>query len=600
MTGFLTCIERLFKWIVALLALGFLASGIAALFYGHTTVTVFDMWQLYDIALHRPFWQAATLKYGSHSILFPTLIWLADIKLFHANQQILFIVALIFLVASAAMLAVAVWQDRTIGATPKLVAVLVIIVVNFSMGRAAITAIGPFNCICSLVVLGALVAFHCLAMVSRSAAHYWPKMALLTVFAIISSFSFGSGFAVWPTLLFLGWSARLSWRSLSFILVAGLMAVIVYALLPGAPVHIASEDAISPITALARYCDLLGAPVFYAIIFWTSNPIASKANMASSIPAIFGAIGLGLAVFSLGRRLILRDLGRSTLQWVALALTFFTFVAIGFIVAGRTAQMHIAPGEVIAPRYLFWSSLFWGGLALIAIHKAEIVSFLRWPVWVTLSALPFLVLPQHYQGAIWSRTVQLLMESAATSLINGVCDQKTVVVMYRNPPAVYNLAKRFQRQRLDMFRNGMQDWIGISADELARQKAAHSIDLKGDFSVQTTVQCEGKAPSARVVGWAIEQKQQVPSEIIFVDPQGIICGLARPTQISPAVNREHNLFRFTASEFLGYIRNYNPQTSYFARSIDEDGISTQVLPVTVPSSLSHQKAIEQSSEGVGN
>ena len=105
MTGFLTWIERLFKWIVALLALAFLATGIAALCYGHTTVTVFDMWNLYDVALRRPFWQAVALKYGSHSIVFPTLIWLADIKLFHANQQILFIVGLIFLVASAAMLA---------------------------------------------------------------------------------------------------------------------------------------------------------------------------------------------------------------------------------------------------------------------------------------------------------------------------------------------------------------------------------------------------------------------------------------------------------------------------------------------------------------
>ena len=581
MTAFFIWIERLLRWIVTLLALAFLGTGIAALCYGHATVTMFDMWNLYDVALRRPFWQAVALKYGSHSVLFPTLIWMADIKLFHANQQILFI-GLIFMVASAAMLAAAVWQDRTIGTTSRLVAVLVIIVGNFSMGRAAITAIGAFNCICSLVVLGTLVAFHTLAMVCCSSGRYWPKMILLTACALISSFSFGSGFAVWPTLLFLGWSARLSWRSLSFILVVGLMAVVLYALLPGPGAYIAPENAISPITALHRYCDLVGAPFLYAIIFWTSHPVASEAKMASSIPVIFGAIGLASAVFSIGRRLILRDLGHSRLQWVALALTFFTLAAIGFIVAGRTAEMHATPGQVLAPRYLFWSSLFWAGLALTAIQKAETVRFLRWPVWVTLSALPILVLPQQYQGAIWSRTVQLLMESAATSLINGVCDQTKVLVMYPDSSVVYNLAKQFQLQRLDMFRDGMQDWIGISADELARKQASHSIDLKGAFSVQTTVQCEGKAPSARVVGWAIEQERQIPSQIVFVDSQGVICGLARPTQISPTVNREHNLFRFTASEFLGYIRSYNPQTSYFARSIDDDSISTQMLPVTVP------------------
>ena len=33
----------------------------------------------------------------------------------------------------------------------------------------------------------------------------------------------------------------------------------------------------------------------------------------------------------------------------------------GFIVIGRTAHMHTSPGEVVAPRYMFWSSLFLGG-----------------------------------------------------------------------------------------------------------------------------------------------------------------------------------------------------------------------------------------------
>lgn len=57
-------------------------------------------------------------------------------------------------------------------------------------------------------------------------------------------------------------------------------------------------------------------------------------------------------------RLVRRDLGTSKLQFIALALTVFNFVAMGFIVIGRTAHMHGSPGEEVVPRYMFWSLLF--------------------------------------------------------------------------------------------------------------------------------------------------------------------------------------------------------------------------------------------------
>ena len=159
-------------------------------------------------------------------MFFPTLLWSIDLAWFRANQQLLFVIGLVLLILSAIVLLVATWQDKTIGTTAKLVATLVVVVANFSMTRASITAIGPFNCICSLVVVGALVAFYTLALICGGTGRYWTLMVLVVTSGLIASFSFGSGFAVWPTLLILGWSARLSWRTLGLILAVGIVAVI--------------------------------------------------------------------------------------------------------------------------------------------------------------------------------------------------------------------------------------------------------------------------------------------------------------------------------------------------------------------------------------
>jgi hypothetical protein len=138
----------------------------------------------------------------------------------------------------------------------------------------------------------------------------------------------------------------------------------------------------------------------------------------------------------------------------------------GLIVVGRTAHMHASPGEVVALRYMFWNSLFRAGLFLIFVQKVDSKKWAKWPTFSTLSALPLLIFPEHYQAAAWGRHVHLIMESAATSLINGVCDTDMVAQMYPTPATVYSLAKQYRRRRFDMFADGLQDWIGVSETNL--------------------------------------------------------------------------------------------------------------------------------------
>ena len=83
-----------------------------------------------------------------------------------------------------------------------------------------------------------------------------------------------------------------------------------------------------------------------------------------------------------------------------------------------------------------------------------------------------------------------------------------------------------------------------------------------------------------MTGWAIERETSIPKQLILVNAGGKVCGLARPTEIHTNINSQYKLPKFAASGFLGYIRDYNPQTPYIVRSADDNRLSTETLRVT--------------------
>src|SRR5437016_1047396 len=72
----------------------------------------------------------------------------------------------------------------------------------------------------------------------------------------------------------------------------------------------------------------------------------------------------------------------------------------------------------------------------------------------------------------------------------------------------------------------------------------------------------------------------IVSRSSIVNAGGKVCGLARPTEIRTNINGQYKLPKFATSGFLGYIRDYNPQTPYFVRSADDNRLSRETLCVT--------------------
>jgi len=67
-----------------------------------------------------------------------------------------------------------------------------------------------------------------------------------------------------------------------------------------------------------------------------------------------------------------------------------------------------------------------------------------------------------------------MTESDATSLINGVRDVNAIAVG-PNPEQVYRVAAQLRAQRLDMFADGLQDWIGLPETSFPSNSSASSL-----------------------------------------------------------------------------------------------------------------------------
>lgn len=601
MRKFAIAVERAAQICAALAAFAFFVSGVVYLYLGRWTVTHQDFWRFYDFYLNHSWLESALLTFNDHSLFFPSLLLLADLRFFHADQLPLFLAGLALLLITASLLLVPVWRDETVGLTAKIMSTLVVIMGNFWMARAFITASGGINCICSLMMAGAALAFLLLPAMRAESPRLLPATLIVVCAGFVASFSFGTGLAIWPTLLLLAWGLRLPKYSVGMLAGAGLTAAIIFVLLPGhdwvphgTP---RSLPSVSPET-IVGLCRLIGTPFFVAAVSWWPDksylPLVESWELV--VCAIAGAVGLALAILAVLPKIIRRNLPPSGLEFTGLALIVFNLGAATLIITGRAEYSQSRLFEDVAPRYLFWSTLFWTGLMLIAIARAQSRQWLRWPVYLTAVALPVLIFPNHYKNGVFWRNARWRSESAATSLVNGIRDLPflgqamqtgTGPEMAYRLARIYHLAEQLRARRLDMFAYGLQDWIGLNEANLfgGRHKPE---GLKGQCRVAALTECDNGAPAARVTGRAFKQEQSAPRTLVIVDPTGVVRGVARSSApISPFINRTFYLGRIIDHGFLGYIRDYDPQLKYAVRSADagvlsEEKIPVQVLPVTKP------------------
>ncbi len=596
--------ERVAQMFAALGALVFLTSGVVYLYLGRWTVTKADYWRIYDFCLNHTWLESALHKHFEHSLFFPSFFWLADLQFFHGRQLPLFFAGLLMLFLSVALLLIPVEGDKTVGLTAKIIATFVVIAGNFWAPRSHITASGGFNVICSLVVASAVLAFLVLPKAGVGSTWSLPAILVVVSAAFVASFSFGAGLAIWPTLLFLIWSLRLQWRSFVAVGIAALVTMVIYQQLPP---HSNTYRAIQAITStdlgvVPKLCRVAGGPFLYAASGWNGRPLSAEAAQSSVLSLWCGGAGLAFALVAIVLTMIRRDLIKSSLKFIGMALLTFNFVAMALAVAANRVRGPGFEFEFLSPRYLFWSTLFWTGLLLVAIQCVESKQWLRWPLYLVALALPILALPEHYKYGLLLRTARAADECAALSLVAGVRDEQQIQTLWRYPEWIYRVAEQLRVRRLDMFADGLQDWIGQAEANLFGGRHKRE-DLAGRCAVTALVQGNDGAPAARVLGQAVSRRHipriirwamtptswilgeeikngyRTPKTLVIVDQTGVVRGLARSSPISPFINQVFYLRKVQTNAFVGYIRDYNPQLRYAVRSADDQTLSEEKIPV---------------------
>jgi hypothetical protein len=160
---------------------------------------------------------------------------------------------------------------------------------------------------------------------------------------------------------------------------------------------------------------------------------------------------------------------------------------------------------------------------------------------------------------------------------------------------------------MDMFADGVQDWIGVPEASLfgGRRKEEK---LTGQCAVAAMLENDNGTPAARITGratkkrdlsfatrlaltpasWVFGQDMKngpiTPETLVVVDSLGIIRGLACSSPTSPFISRVFYLGKDQPILFAGYIRDYDPQLRYIVRSADDGVLSEESIPV-VPRNL---------------
>ncbi len=575
--------ETLLSICLVLATVAFALHASELLYQGRYSVTRQDYWRIYNLDLHFPFPINALYKHNDHPVFFPSLLWLPILHFFHNDQTILFFVGLAITWACAALLLVSLWRSPSLTLAERLTLGLFYTVACLWLGKASITASGGFSCMYSTTILGVLAALLCfdrLAEAESGSARARFFLGILLA-GIITSFSAGTGLAVWPTLAILAIFYRLGWRITAGFGATGALSGAIFVLLPNDSKpeitaglsHLFSEHQSSAV----RYLELLGAPWIYFGRGWLlSRNIDERLYVGA---AVMGAAGLCLAIF------FVVQLSRSSrvpepAETVAFGLMIFILGSLALIVAGRGALMSTSPNEALAPRYCYWSPFFWATLPVLAFYRwSQLRVFPAVPataaLLITTAALPSqLAIGHNYEKH------RKDCEDAALRLVCGVEDEDSLQRLFSRSVfaarIIYPLSRTYRERGLDMFA-----WPGakLMGQKLPDGGAARDgPEVVGSWQIDAMLPSTlSGAPAAHFSGWCATRKPYCAADCVLISQ-----GSGRVVGVGWITNREYTFTSHPVVGFKGYIRNFSKTSQYECRAASGGELFGQKLQIEEP------------------
>ncbi len=362
-------------------------AGLATMFLLSPQVLYADTWRFTGHFLSTA-WPGKVLDADNgHRQILPNLLRVVELHWLQGNQWLQIAVGAGLACATIVVLAIAIRREAA-PTLSKSAALLLTVIGIFWLGNMRSLAHGNESVHAYLVMLCLVSGSWMLsgARSDRSAGSLSAVMAL----GLVATFSFGSGIACFAAFVGVLLLRRAPWKSVALIAAAAVVAAALHLALGNS--GLGSSLRLAPAEQVPTLLRWLAAPFIYA--GWplleprvaAAIPVdlvrAPFQAVAHAYESVFGSVMLGrwphlligltgFVCLLVASRACYHRPQRLRTETLGLAMAWFA-VTVGVLVAvTRTGYFIQHPSQVVAPRYLPWSSLFWAGLALATVIRSE-------------------------------------------------------------------------------------------------------------------------------------------------------------------------------------------------------------------------------------
>ncbi|MEO8671230.1 MAG: hypothetical protein ABI411_07935 [Tahibacter sp.] len=425
--------------LVGLATAAYAAIAFATMLIVAPRVPYADQWRFYARLITQSFPANVLAADNGHREVLPNLLRVAELRWFDADQSLQIAVGALLALLCVACLARASWCD-SVPRHARVAAVFFATLGVVWLGNERALAHANESVHAYLVIACLLAG---LRLVARETASESARSALAAAFGLAAAFSFGSGMACLPAFLGVLWLRRAPWRAWAPILAGLVLALLLYTRGGGGTETLHMDPFVQSVICL-RW---LAAPLQY--LLW---PLLDT-HAAAQLPAgILRAVGMtiaqtwsgmfgemtqavwpqsvlgitGVVLFALACQRARRAAcaGASGLR-IALGVAGFSLLVGGMVAVSRSDYFVALPEQVLAARYLVWSSLFWSGLLCAWCLATPARRRARAPLQIALVVAVF-VAPSE----VWMGRLALSMRNAAEQVALGAA----VGVLDRDEP----------------------------------------------------------------------------------------------------------------------------------------------------------------------
>jgi hypothetical protein len=375
---------------------------------------------------------------NEHRLVFSSVVRWLELHLAGGDQRLGIVSGLIAMVTTWMLIVREAWREAgDTGLRAAAVALLGALAL-FWAGSARLQFHGNETLQVFIVIAMALVANRMVSDDTRSPVSRWA-IAILAGF--VALLSFGFGMAVFAGMITL---AVVLGRRVSEVLAAiaaTAVALVVYLfVLPGG-------DAVRGNLSFELW------PILWTAVTWLGSAVVAAwlglgleglfglsperiaeagmigGGLVRSSEAVTRALGIGTptsAAFVAGTCGLLVLAGLAWRVWRAperagaiermgLGLALFAAAAAGLVALGRFEYFRVHPDQVLADRYVLWTSVFWFGILTAAMARCRPA-----PLVALALVLPILLLPSHQIGVGWASALGRIVEARAAEAQAGV------------------------------------------------------------------------------------------------------------------------------------------------------------------------------------